>query len=434
MDGPLPNIILIGGDGLNAANFSVYGYGRDTTPYIRRLAPGSLLGENHFSNSPHSTGSDTALLTGKSPFTTRVLYPPDILRGADKYQHLPALLKQAGYHTASMGVPYFMDVNTIDFLNAFDEVNCNPNPSNLLTDSLAAAGYSNEIYFFSTMQVRLSERLGHIFFLQDMQNPYASLTRSGTVILTDQQRMDCLRRDLDEASQSGRPLFAHVHLLNTHGPEFYPATQVFSRGEMQDQAWMVDFYDDAILEYDAQVQELVQYLKDSGQYDHTILVLYSDHPQQWKTAERIPLLIHFPGDAHAGAVAANTQNIDVAPTLLDYLGMQIPAWMEGNSLLGSLDPARLITIGGTDKIQMAGEELALSDDASQPPFYQFSQLTVIQCRHLYRFDLKNGASSESWLSGRVDPCPAETVEPNEVIHRKVEQMLTARNYQLPDGW
>ncbi len=77
----LPNIILLGSDGLNAQNMSVYGYERDTTPRIKELAGFSKLAENAFPNAGNSAGSVISILTGKLPTQTRLAYPPDILKG-----------------------------------------------------------------------------------------------------------------------------------------------------------------------------------------------------------------------------------------------------------------------------------------------------------------------------------------------------------------
>ncbi len=75
------NVVLITTDGLETAFMSVYGYEKDTTPFLRTLAPKALIARNHFSNSGNTGGSITSILTGKHPTTNRVLYRPDILRG-----------------------------------------------------------------------------------------------------------------------------------------------------------------------------------------------------------------------------------------------------------------------------------------------------------------------------------------------------------------
>lgn len=51
-----PNIILLGSDGLNANQLSVYGYYRETTPRLKELAQSSLVAENAFTNSGNSGG------------------------------------------------------------------------------------------------------------------------------------------------------------------------------------------------------------------------------------------------------------------------------------------------------------------------------------------------------------------------------------------
>ncbi|HPO59128.1 MAG TPA: sulfatase-like hydrolase/transferase, partial [Anaerolineaceae bacterium] len=200
-----PNIILLSTDGLNAANMSVYGYERDTTPFIRQLAAGSLVAMNHFTNAAHSTGSDVSLLTGKLPLVTRVLYPPDTLQGIDSYQHLPGILRRNGYRTVSLGVPYFVDMNTVNFQEAFDAVNCQATPPNPLEERLARFGLSNTAYLLDTLQGRIADRIRHIYFIEDMTNPIELVEQPGDAGLDDQLRLECLRADLEQARETGQP-------------------------------------------------------------------------------------------------------------------------------------------------------------------------------------------------------------------------------------
>ena len=93
--GARPNILLIVGDGVETEHMSLYGYDRDTTPYLRELAERSLLCENNFPNAGPSAASVASILTGKLPTETRLIYPPDILTGKDAYQHLPAISENA---------------------------------------------------------------------------------------------------------------------------------------------------------------------------------------------------------------------------------------------------------------------------------------------------------------------------------------------------
>ena len=119
----LPNIILIGSDGLSASHMSVYGYERETTPNIANFANDSLYVENNFTNSGNTVGSIISIFTGKYPTATRVLYPPDMLVGPDAYEHFPAILKRLGYYNVQLGTPYYVDAYSQGMLYGFDEVN-----------------------------------------------------------------------------------------------------------------------------------------------------------------------------------------------------------------------------------------------------------------------------------------------------------------------
>lgn len=430
-----PNILFMGTDGLTADHMSVYGYERETTPYLREWAPSALFSQNNFTNASNSTGSDTALLTGKSPFATRVLYPPDTLKGSDMYQHLPGLLKRNGYRTVSLGADYYVDANIINFQYAFDDVNCVANPVNFLSSTLTSYGFADEIFFLNTVEKRIGDRLAHIFFIKEMQNPYTQVTQNTGNGITDQQRKDCLQSYLEQAQKTGQPLFAHIHLMGTHGPKFEPSAQVFSKGQKQNQDWMPNFYDDAILDFDAEVRWLVEYLQTSGMYNNTILVIYTDHAQEWTAVNRIPLLIHFPDDQYAGKLSSNTQNIDLAPTILDYLGIAKPTWMEGQTLLSALPSNRLIFIGGTNKGERIAPGLwALSEKALQPPFYQFTYLTAVQCQNWFTFNLDTHTVSSGQVSNYVNACPQSQVDALDAIREKAGQFLTRLGYHLPDTW
>ena len=180
-DANKPNIILFGTDGLNAANMSVYGYNRDTTPFITGLAQSSLLSQNNFSNAASSEGSDTATLTGKLPLTTpRFVISPDILQGINEYQHLPGILKSAGYRTVFLGEPNHDDVNAANFQNAFDAVNCEDNSVDSFSGLVSGYGFDEEVYFLSTLKGRIVDRFDHIFFIKDMVNPFTSYPVKGS--------------------------------------------------------------------------------------------------------------------------------------------------------------------------------------------------------------------------------------------------------------
>ena len=232
-----------------------------------------------------------------------------------------------------------------------------------------------------------------------MQNPYRIVTEPVPSI-ADEEKINQL---MDLIDQSQGPLFAHLHLMGTHGGDFSPPVQVFSKGEEQTEPWMEDFYADTILAYDGYVGKVIDQLKAKGQFENTILILYTDHNQKFQVNERIPLIIHFPGDQYSGKLTGAVENLDIAPTILDFLGLSIPEWMTGESLLnGSPDNTRLIFSMGTSEVKKNERDMNILDpERVNPPFYQFSYINIKDCQKWYTYDLK----TFTWSSGDIPGIP-----------------------------
>jgi arylsulfatase A-like enzyme len=101
-------------------------------------------------------------------------------------------------------------------------------------------------------------------------------------------------------------------------------------------------------EVDAAIGRIVATLKQIGRYNDTLIVFTSDHGEQmgdhwllgkcgyFDASYRIPLIVRDPGPAADGARGAMvdrfTENVDIMPTLLDYLGLESPVQCDGLSL------------------------------------------------------------------------------------------------------
>ena len=430
----LPNIVLLSSDGLNASHMSVYGYEKATTPFLEELADGALVAENSFTNGGPTAASITSRLTGKWPTQTRLIYPPDILRGEHSYQHLPGLLHRMGYTGLDLSIRHYADTVDLNFRVAFDRVNFRSVKRQARLGSEGLGLDVDTSYFLYQLQDRLVSRLGKILHGVPMDEAFEEATEGDRSFRRDPQRMKEL---LDFIDSDPEPFFCHVHLMGTHGARFRTHNRVFSQGLEQDRQWMADFYDDAILDFDGYVRQLVDFLKDRDLLERTVLIIGSDHGQRFRTADRIPLLIRFPGQNHAGRISANVQNLDIAPTVLDYLGRTVPEWMAGRSLLGDwLDPEHPILAGnrgGTPTtVTATGRQL----DTSQvrAPFYSLGQLSVIFCSEAYRLNLTNGIISHYTIPGHTSPCAppprASRVESLLLDHLK-SQGYDTRSLQTP---
>lgn len=102
-------------------------------------------------------------------------------------------------------------------------------------------------------------------------------------------------------------------------------------------------------EVDSQIGRLIDYLRQIGAYDNTLIVFTSDHGDMqgdhwmlskscyFEQAFHIPLIIRDPGavsDQSRGTqVKAFTESVDIMPTILDWIGQNIPVQCNGFSLL-----------------------------------------------------------------------------------------------------
>lgn len=174
---------------------------------------------------------------------------------------------------------------------------------------------------------------------------------------------------------AGKPLFLYLHYLDPHAPYAPPRTHarrfatakqgrafirngnpnpigewIYNQGAdpgvtPQEMRHLVDLYDDEIAFWDAEFSRLLARLREAGLLEDSIVVVASDHGEEFlehgdlkhcrnvfDTSIRTPLILHVPG-AGPRRVAAPVENLDVVPTLLDYLGIETAGLqLEGESL------------------------------------------------------------------------------------------------------
>lgn len=393
------NVLILSTDGLSANHMSVYGYQRETTPYIKSLQAESLVFDNHFSNAAETTGSIGSLLSGKLPTHTKVVYRPDIFTGVHVYQHLPKLLRNQGYRNAEISLRHYADPYDLNMREAFNMVN--GREENVAQWASAfpipiQRTFISEIYFLEQTLERIAIRLNHAFGVKDMNNPFTAVMQTDRHKDLDTLTVSQLFDFIDESDQ---PFFSHIHFVGTHGPKFSSDHQFFSIGQEQEQYWMDDFYDDAILDFDGRVKEIVQHLKDSNSLEETLLIITSDHASRWRTDQRVPLLIRYPHQLHKGRVTRNVQSIDIAPTILDYLGVETPDWMNGNSLLsGTTDIIRPVFISERGTEGQFGTVAVCN-----APFYSLGAISVVIGHKRYRLSLHDGVMTSQNIEGHTAP-------------------------------
>lgn len=139
-----------------------------------------------------------------------------------------------------------------------------------------------------------------------------------------------------------------------------PRNEAFIKANLKGNALTEWKYQEYIRDYlrciksvDDSVGELLAYLEKEGLLDNTVIVYTSDQGfwmgehgwfdkrMMYEESFRTPLLIRYPKQIKGGThTDALVQNIDFAPTFLNLAGVEVPAQMEGHSLMPLFDGSK----------------------------------------------------------------------------------------------
>ena len=148
--------------------------------------------------------------------------------------------------------------------------------------------------------------------------------------------------------------FLFLHYMDPHDPYFtHPyngevVARVSTPNPKPDQASEIEkLYDGEISYLDHHFGELINFLKREGLYEDTLIIFTADHGEEffehggwWHGTTlydeqiHIPLIIKYPKGHSGGTVSGEiVRTLDIAPTILDYMGTQVSPAMQGTSLL-----------------------------------------------------------------------------------------------------
>lgn len=331
----LPNILILSSDGIDSSHMGVYGYERETTPFMTSKMEEFAIFENAYSNNSKTTGSVTSFLLGTSPGVNGVIFPPDILRQEHSIQGFPQMLGGFGYYRSNWGVEYYASARSQNMIGAF-ELDSGSRVFPVLSQWLPQS--------YELSRWLIIDGISQVLFIAKSMLLNTPLNNPVDIVTGQQshaQDLANIEHVMQEFSRS-EPVFINTHFMMTHGAFFTITSPYFSRGKVQTDPWQRDFYDDSIREFDATVQRVYKFLKNVGYLDKTIIIITSDHGSRWSNLNRVPLMIRFPKKYLAGSYGGMSQRLDVAPTLLQYIGQPIPQWMSGRSLMSTHSCSRAI--------------------------------------------------------------------------------------------
>lgn len=322
------NVVVIMMESVRADATSVYASHRDTTPFLAELAKESLVVDQMYAVVPRTSAAWIATLAGRFPAPASVLRRWSDSREAPQLDSsLARLLRAHGYVSA------WFTPTRVDFENE--------------QQILAALGFDEIV---SEADLNLDEK-----------------TRINEFGHEDRVILGPLGRWLDQRRREQKPFFLTLMTNVAHFPYELPADvpmRAFHTNSPAESAYLrsVQFLDGVL-------RDIVGQLRERDLLEQTVLVVLGDHGEAflehggfthfrviYEESLRIPMLIRLPVKFDKqGHVAGLRQQIDVVPTVVDALGLELKGGpLPGRSLLGS-DPGHSALFFGIhfDKINLA---------------------------------------------------------------------------------
>ena len=312
-----PNIVLVSIDTLRADHLRCYGYERDTSPNIDRLAREGVLFRQAISPSSWTLPSHASMLTGLDPSHHGAMRFGNRTPLSRDHQTVAERLWDNGYATAGLTGGGFVAAS-FGFDQGFNRY-WSENVLGSLDDELAA-NIDRALDWIATLDDRPFFLFLHTYAVHAPYSPPAE-----TNIFVDPSYEGRFKTTFTSREQPTYALGVH----DFDAPTLHHIEAL---------------YDAGIRHVDEVLGRLIAALERRGD---TCLLVTSDHgeefnehghilhrqPKLYEELVRVPLIVWCPSRYGGGRVIDQpVSTVDVTPTLLEIAGVPLPAGLDGISL------------------------------------------------------------------------------------------------------
>ncbi len=352
-----PNILFVLLDDVRFDDLGFGGHPFVKTPNFDRIAREGMRFTNAFAATPLCSPNRASILTGQYAHTHGIIDNVDRSEQTHRLITFPLLLNQAGYQTAFIGKwhmgiddtrrPGFDEWLSIKGQGYYFDPDVNDNG-----ESRKLPGYATDVFSARAAEfirrerdqpflVYLSHKAVHPNIFQHADGSIDAIPEDGG--FTPPERLEGLyagetigrRPNASSYAEGKRALLRPIEGLPTLGPDTgTPDHIILNRLRMLTAA-------------DEGFGPILEALEETGQLDDTIIVVTSDHGYfygehglnkerrlAYEEIARTPLAVRWTGKIAAGSTSdAFTLSVDLAPTLLELAGVDIPAAAHGRSLV-----------------------------------------------------------------------------------------------------
>jgi len=360
------NIILITIDALRADHLGCYGYRRDTTPNIDKLAKEGILFKKALANAPYTTASITAIQTSTYPSI-----PERDYTDLSKRRTLAEFLNKAGFFTVGVhSNPWFSVYNYGKGFSKFVDPMGVTNIQKGLTDKTKKQliDYIGKDSLTYRIIKKVYSSLKRIHRGNKIIYPYAKAEEINSTVIS------YLKGSLEG-------FYFWIHYMDVHEPyipeKFYFSQEIdnekikklMDKREQnpsaispEERKIIIDLYDNGIRYVDDKIRELLETIENLCDLNKTVLIITSDHGEAlgergyyghcggnkpvtlfdemlhvpliiWSSSKEI--LSDISNDLNGREFEEEIELVDIAPLILDILGIDNPKTFMGESPLKS---------------------------------------------------------------------------------------------------
>lgn len=377
------NIIVLLFDAMSAKNLSLYGYERETTPNLARLAQRATVYHAHSSAGNFTSPGTASTLTGMYPWKHRAFNLGGMIKRTLADQNIFHFLGPT-YHKTAFSQNLWADTLLSQFNQDIND-HILPTSYNINRDLMLMGKLKNDLPitwntfsdFVFSLTLPSSLISGYVNAYESRrQMPYyrygfddypkgiPNMFPFANVAFLNEEVFAGITSQIDLLSKKSQPYFGYFHFYSPHEPykvskkyikrfdddykpvdkKQHPFAEGLGYGNLLEKRTQ---YDQLIANVDEEFGKLLDFMEEKGILDNTYLVITSDHGQMFERGEhghttsllyepvsKIPLMISAPGQTTRRDVHTPTSNVDLVPTFLHLAGRPIPDSVDGQILPG----------------------------------------------------------------------------------------------------
>ena len=340
-------VILIMADTIRPDHLAVYGYGRDTTPVLDRLATGGARFDDTMAQATWTKVSTPSILTSLYPLSHTVTDVSDRLPSSAIT--LAEIYRDAGYATLSFSSITFTGTAT-NLHQGFEELHeaasrtgprREKSAREFVDRLLPWLDLHRDVPFFVFL---------HLFDPHspfEPRPPYNTMWADPSERAAHRDRVAQVRRQIDSPFLRGQVMPSRAD-LDASGID----VEAFL-------SYRTAWYDGSIRGMDTEIGRLLERIDELGLRNRVVVAVVGDHGEEflehgnswhgqsvYGELTQVPLILWAPGRIPAGRQVSDTvRTIDLMPTLLELSGLPAPDSLQGQSLLPLLGPGDGISEG-----------------------------------------------------------------------------------------